>query len=227
MHPVAITNPQSPIPNPVPNDRPRLQLRSQDLRIPPVRRVGKRRAFQAARRRPAVHDPAAAAERHRHPAHGPCVPADPDGRVDPLPPHARVRHPVAGRHRSRRHRHRNGGGAQPEPGEPHPRWSRPRRFHRQGVGMEGRVRRHHRTADAPPGHLGRLVAQHLHHGSGTVARGDRGIRALARGRPDLPRPAPGQLGSGAEDRDLGPGSGKRRGRRLPVVDRLPARRRQR
>ena len=39
-----------------------------------------------------------------------------------------------------------------------------------------------------------------------VAGGDRGLRAAARGGPDLPRPAPGQLGSGAEDRDLRPRS---------------------
>ena len=60
-----------------------------------------------------------------------------------------------------------------------------------------------------------------------VRGGGRGLRAPARARPDLPRPAPGQLGSGAEDRDLRPGSGQRGRRRLPVVDLLSADRRQR
>ena len=56
-------------------------------------------------RRAAVLHPAAAAERHRHAAHGACVPADADGRADPLPPDARRQHAVAARHRPRRHRH--------------------------------------------------------------------------------------------------------------------------
>ena len=59
--------------------------------------------FDARDARPLLH-PAAAAERHRHAAHGPCVPADADGRAHPLPPHARRQHAVAGRHRPRRHR---------------------------------------------------------------------------------------------------------------------------
>ena len=48
--------------------------------------------------------PAAAAQRHRHAAHGARVPADADGRADPLPPHARLQHQLGGRHRPRRHR---------------------------------------------------------------------------------------------------------------------------
>ena len=52
-------------------------------------------------------------------------------------------------------------------------------------------------ADAPARRLGRLVARALHHGSGAVAGGDRGVRAAARGRTDLPRQAAGELGSGA------------------------------
>ena len=39
---------------------------------------------------------------------------------------------------------------------------------------------------------------------GPVARGDRGVRAAARGRPHLPRQAPGQLGPGAAHGALGP-----------------------
>ena len=69
--------------------------------------------FQAARHGRALRHPAAAAERHRHAAHGPRVPAHAAGRAGPLPPHARLRHAVADGHRPRRHRHRDGGGAQP------------------------------------------------------------------------------------------------------------------
>ena len=47
------------------------------------------------------------------------------------------------------------------------------------------------------GAVGRLVARALHDGRGPVGRGARGVRAAVRGRPDLPRQAAGQLGSGA------------------------------
>ena len=56
------------------------------------------------RGRARVLHPAAAAQRDRLAAHGPCVPADADGPHDPLPPDARRQHAVAGGHRSRRHR---------------------------------------------------------------------------------------------------------------------------
>ena len=46
----------------------------------------------------------------------------------------------------------------------HPRRPRPRRLHREGLGVEAAVRRHHRAADAPPGHVRRLDAQRLHDG---------------------------------------------------------------
>ena len=45
------------------------------------------------------------------------------------------------------------------------------------------IGRHHRAADAPPRRVGRLEARPLHHGSGAVAGGHRGIR------PALPRSA--------------------------------------
>ncbi len=57
-------------------------------------------------------------------------------------------------------------------------------------------------------------------------RGDRSLRAAARGRPDLSRPAPGQLGPGAEDRDLRSGSRQRGRGWFPLVDLLSADRRQ-
>ena len=52
-------------------------------------------------------------------------------------------------------------------------------------------------SDAPPRRLGRLDPRPLHHGPGLVARRDRSVRAPARGRPDLSRQAPGELGPGA------------------------------
>ena len=103
-----------------------------------------------------------------------------------------------------------------------PRLARPRQVHRKSLGVEAAVRRHHHPADAPPRHLRRLVARALHHGRWPVEGRHRNLRAPVRGRPDLSRPAPGQLGSGAEDRDLRPRSGQRGRRRLPVVDLLPA-----
>src|SRR5690606_6497087 len=53
---------------------PPLRLRTQDLRIAAVRRVGGQRLLHPAWRGQAVLDPAAAAQRHQHPAHGPRLP---------------------------------------------------------------------------------------------------------------------------------------------------------
>ena len=78
--------------------------------------LGSRRLLCARRRGAAAllhRDPAA--ERHRHAAHGPRVPAHADGRADPLPPHARRPHAVAAGHRPRRHRHADGGRAPARP----------------------------------------------------------------------------------------------------------------
>ena len=51
---------------------------------------------------------------------------------------------------------------------------------------------------------------------GLSARGDRSVRAAARGRPHLPRQAPGQLGSGAAHRALRP-RGRGRARAGPAL----------
>ena len=83
--------------------------------------------------------------------------------------------------------------------------SRPRRVRRARVGMEAAIRLDHHAPDAPPRRLGQLdLRRHrrparrlLHDGRAHVARRGRGVRAPARGRPDLPRQAPGQLGPGA------------------------------
>jgi valyl-tRNA synthetase len=52
---------------------------------------------------------------------------------------------------------------------PHPPRPRPRGLPRQGLAVEGRVRRHHHPPDAPPRLVGGLVARALHHGRRPVA----------------------------------------------------------
>ena len=42
-----------------------------------------------------------------------------------------------------------------------------------------RIRQHHHAPDAPPRHLGRLVARQIHDGPGPLARGHRSVRAPA------------------------------------------------
>ena len=108
--------------------------------------------------------PAAAAQRHRHAAHGPWLQPDPHGCADPLPPHARRQHAVAARHRSRRHRHPDRGRAPARSAGPFAPRSRPREVRRKGLGVEGILRLHHHPPDAPARHLLRLVARALHHG---------------------------------------------------------------
>ena len=78
--------------------------------------------------------------------------------------------------------------------EPDRRAHRPRGLRREGLGVEGQVRRHdHQPAEAAR-RLLRLVARALHHGRGAVARRRQGLRAALQGRADLPRQAAGQLG---------------------------------
>ena len=60
-----------------------------------------------------------------------------------------------------------------------------------------------------------------------VARGHRSVRAPARGRPDLPRQAAGELGSGAAHRGLRPRSAVRGRERLALAHPLSDRRRRR
>ena len=117
------------------------------------------------RPRHALLHPDPAAERHRHAAHGPRVPAHAHGRAHPLPPHARLQHAVAAGHRPRRHRHADGRRAPA-------RRARASRAH--DLGREKFVERvwewkeqsgaHHHAPDAPPRRLGRLVARALHDG---------------------------------------------------------------
>ena len=190
--------------------------------------VGNPRLVRAERPGHALLHHDAAAERHRHAAHGPRLPAHAHGRAHPLAPHARRRHAVAAGHRPRRHRHADGGRA-------------PARRARASSASTSAARHSSsasgsgRSSPAAPsraqmrrlGDLGRLVARHVHHGPGPVARGHRSVRAPARGRPDLPRQAPGELGPGAADRGLRSRSAVARKRTAALAPALSARGRQR
>ncbi len=161
----------------------RQEFRAGGDRRPVVLHLGEEWLFPGRPRRiqpqPPLH-PAAAAQRHGHAAHGPRFPAHADGRVDALPPYARVQHAVAARHRSRRHRHPDRGRAparsrgQLAPG------AGPRSIRRARLEMEGGIRLDHHAPDAPARGLLRLGARALHHGRGAVAGGDGSVRSPAR-----------------------------------------------
>ena len=186
--------------------------------------------FAPERRRHALLHRDPAAQRHGQPAHGPRVPADDHGRADPLSPHARPQHAVAG-------------AAPTTPASPRRWWSsassRP-----QGI--------------RPPSTWGARsscdeVWEWKEESGGTITRQLRRLGSsldwtrerftmdpgLSRGRAaryscacyargtDLSRPAPGQLGSRTAHRDLRPGGGLRGGTGQPVALPLPARGRQR
>ena len=149
------------------------------------------------------HD--SAAERDRHAAHGPRVPAHAHGHADALPSHGGRPHAVATRHRPRGHRDADGRRAPAERRSARSRQdTRPRSLRRARLGMEGRIRRHDLAPDAPARQFGRLVARPLHDGRGPLRGSARSVRAPARGRPDLSRPAARELGSGAAHRALRP-----------------------
>ena len=169
-----------------------------------------------------LQHPAAAAQRDRHAAHGPCVQPDDHGRADALPPHEGLQHPVGAGHRPCRHRHadrRRAPVAGPRRQPPRP---GPRGLRGKGLAVEGTQRQHHHAADAPHGRQRQLGARVLHHGSQAVHGGHRDLRAAVRGRADLPRQAAGELGPGAEVGRLRPGGRERGGRRLAVADPLSA-----
>ena len=191
----------------------RQKLRTARHRGEVVSVLGIQRPLQghdAAGRRAVLH-PAAAAERDRHAAHGPRVPAHADGPHDPLPPDARRQHAVAGGHRSRGHRHADRRRAAVEGAKASRATTRARRVHRARVGVEGGVGLGDHAADAAPGRLRRLDARALHDGRRPVRRGARDVRAPVRGRPHLSRQAARQLGPEARHRGVGPRS-RQRGR---------------
>jgi hypothetical protein len=119
-------------------------------------------------------------------------------------PHARRCHAVAGGHRSCRHRHADGGRAAAEcRGTVEAHRPGPRSLRETRVGMEGAVRRHDQQQ------LRRLGAsvdwsRDASRWTSSCRRGHRSVRAAARRRTHLSRQAPGQLGSGAAHRAVGP-----------------------
>ena len=192
-----------------------------------------RRRQRQARRRALLH-PAAAAERHRQPAHGPRLQPHADGHPRPLAPDAGLRRALAARPRPRRHRHADGRRAR----------ARPRgNAGRREMGRDAFVAKVWEWKAQSGGtileqsrRLGdslRPVAQRLHHvrrprragrrGGQLPRRGAEGLRRLLRARPDLPRQAPGQLGPALRDRDLRPRGRAGRGQGPPLAPALPAR----
>ena len=87
------------------------------------------------------------------------------------------RRALAAGHRPCRHRHADGGRAAADgaPGAG-PARDRPREIPREGLGVEGGIRRHHHQPAQAARRLLRLVARALHHGRGAVARGAQGVR---------------------------------------------------
>ena len=161
-----------------------------------------RRRERAAGRRAVLH-PAAAAERHRQPAHGPRLQPHADGHPRALAPDAGRRRALAAGPRPCRHRHADGRRARARPHRQHlPPRDGARGLRRQGLGVEGAVGRHHPRAVAPARGFVRPVAQPLHDGRGLPRRGSAGVRRVLPQGADLSRQAAGQLGPAFRDGDL-------------------------
>ncbi len=94
---------------------------------------------------------------------------------------------------------------------------RARRLHRQGLGVESGVRRHHHAPASPPWRIAGLAARTLHHGSRPVPCGAQGLRRPAQARPDLQGSAAGELGPEAAHGDLRSRGAKPRGERQPLA----------
>ena len=145
----------------------------------------RRHGIRPAGQRHRLLHPAAAAQRHRHAAHGPCVPADADGHAHPLPPDAGQGHQLGGGQRPRRHRHADRRRAPASRRGQVALRPAARAVHRARLGLEERIGRRHQQADAPAGRLGQLGVRRqpghafrlLHHGPETVHGRGRGLRA--------------------------------------------------
>ena len=165
-------------------------------------RLPRRRRRRRGRR--SLHHRHSAAERHRLAAHGPCAQQHAAGHPGPLRAHARQERAVAAGHGPCRHRHPDGGRAQADgEADPSPRPDA-RAVRREGLGVEGRIRRHDLQPAEAARRLVRLVARALHHGRGPVEGGPRGVRHALQAGPDLQGQAPCELGPEAADRDLRP-----------------------
>ena len=146
---------------PAPNDQraPRQDLRPRRDRGEVVRALGSQRPVPPrAPGRRAVHHRQPAAQRHRRAAHRPRARQHAAGRRGPLRAAARQGRAVGGRHRPRRHRHADGGRAPARAAAGQAHQLQPRGIRRQGVGVEGRERRHDHPPAAPPRLLDGLVA---------------------------------------------------------------------
>ena len=155
----------------------------------------------ASSEKPAVLDRAAATERDRQPAHGPRSRPHADGRADPAQADAGLRGALAARHGPRRHRHPDRGGKAARRRRQDQGRLRPRTVHRQGLGLEAGVRRHHRRPDAPARRRRGLEPRPIHHGRRPVSCRADDLQAALRRRADLPGRAAGQLVAGAGDGD--------------------------
>ena len=182
-----------------------------------LRALGNQRLVPAERPRAALFDRHSAAERHRHAAHGARVPGHDHGRPHPLSPHARLRHPLAARHRSRRHRDPDGGRAPAERGRQEPARSRARSFvervwewkEQSGGTIARQMRRLGASVD--------WTRDRFTMDPSLSEAVDRGLRAPARRGADLPRQAAGQLGPGAAHGALGPRGRVARRKRPPLA----------
>ena len=163
------------------------------------------------RRQAVVQHPAAAAERHRHAAHGSRVQPDHHGLADALPPHARLQHAVGAGHRPRRHRHADRGRA------PAARRKASRATISAAKNFVERVwewkEESGRTITRQMRRLGASVDWSREYFTMddelSTAVTEAFVRLYEAG-PDLPRQAPGELGSGAGHRRLRPRSGAAR-----------------
>ena len=88
---------------------------------------------------------------------------------------------------------------------------------RARLAVEGGIGRHDHPAVAPARCVAGLAARAVHHGRWAVGRGAEGVRRPVPGRADLSRPAPGELGPEAADRDLRPRGGEPRGEGVAVA----------
>ena len=132
------------------------ELRSVDQRAGDPAEVARRRLLQAPRGRGRLYRHHSASQRDRQAPHGPRYRRLHPGRHHPYGPHARQVHALGAGYRPRRYRHADQGRqkAQERGHQPPEDW--PRQVCRRLLGLDPRVRRHHRRADQAHGLLRRL-----------------------------------------------------------------------
>ena len=100
-----------------------------------------------------------------------------------------------------------------------------RTVRREGLGVEGRIRRHDLQPAEAARRVCRLVARTLHDGRGPVQGRARSVRHALQARADLQGQAAGQLGPEAAHRHLRPRGRAGRAQRQPLAFPLSGRRR--